>query len=495
MTRPASGEAQAAGDHILVGDGLFTDFYEIAMLAGFQRQGMLEREATFDLYFRRAPFGGGYAVAAGLGPALEHLSRLRFTDEDLAYLDGPGVFRDDFLEYLRGWRFRGRIEAAPEGSIVFAKEPILTVSGALGEAQLVETALLNIINFQTLIATKASRLRIAAGEGSIIEFGLRRAQGPDGGHSASRAAIIGGAQGSSNTAAGRDFGLEVVGTHAHAWVQAFDSELAAFRAYADAFPDACTLLLDTYDTLRSGLPNAITVARELAAGGHRLRGVRLDSGDLAYLSRHVRAALDEAGFPDARIVASNDLDEDVIESVRREGGRVDTYGVGTRLVTGNPAAALGGVYKLVDLDGQARMKLTADRAKAVVPGRKRVWRAVSEDGHYALDVISLPDEQPAPGDWVTDPGNPLNRSRMAAGLSLEDLRTTVMLDGRPTINPEDLPTLQARAREGLSRLPEGSTRLLNPHVYRVGLSPRLHALRNDLIARLEAGITDGQQPG
>ena len=323
---------------------LNTDLYELTMLAGYLEEGLADTPAVFDLFFRNNPFQGGYAVFAGLETALGYLEKLRFTDDDLAYLTGLGIFRSSFLDYLRDFRFRGTVTAPPEGTAVFANEPILTVEGDLAEAQFVETALLNIINFQTLVATKAARITHAAAGGAVIEFGLRRAQGPDGGLSAARAACVGGVKGTSNVLAGKTFGIPVKGTHAHSWIMAFPDELASFRAYAGVFPDSSILLVDTYDTLKSGIPNAITVARELRGKGHELVGVRIDSGDLAYLSREARRMFDEAGFPHVRIVASNELDEQIIDSIRSEGGRVDIYGVGTKLVTcmGEGGVALGG---------------------------------------------------------------------------------------------------------------------------------------------------------
>ncbi|WP_425544421.1 nicotinate phosphoribosyltransferase [Deinococcus depolymerans] len=461
------------------------------MMQGYFVSGLHTQDATFDLSFRRAPYRGGYAVWAGLEPALEYLSGLQFRETDLAYLGGLGVFRPDFLAALRDWRFTARVTAFPEGRAVFPHEPLLTVSGPLWEAQLVETALLNILNFQTLIATKAARCLRAAQAGApgseIVEFGARRAQGPDGALGAARAAVIGGATGTSNVEAAARYGLRVTGTHAHAWVESFPDELSAFRAYAALYPDATTLLLDTFDTLRSGLPNALTVARELRSAGHELRGVRLDSGDLAYLSARVRETLDGAGFPDVRIVASNDLSEDVIESVIRGGGRVDVYGIGTQLVTGggDGGGALGGVYKLVALGGQDRMKLTGDPAKTSVPGRKRVWRARDGTGRYALDVVTGDDEAaPRSGERVSDPGNPLRSRRVPDGLTWEDPRVVVMDAGRRTRPPEPLPDLQARTQAELRRLPDGTRRLLNPHAYHVSLSAALQGRRDALIAAL-----------
>ncbi|HXE97123.1 MAG TPA: nicotinate phosphoribosyltransferase, partial [Dongiaceae bacterium] len=318
---------------------LLTDLYELTMLAGYLEEGKTESRAVFDLYFRTNPFEGGYAVFAGLETALKFLEELCFSEEDLEYVAGLCLFKPRFIDFLREFRFRGRVTAPAEGSVVFANEPLLTVEGTLAEAQFVETALLNIINFQTLTATKAARVCHAAAGAEVVEFGLRRAQGPDGGLSASRAACVGGCRGTSNVMAGKLFGLPVRGTQAHSWVQAFPDELTAFRAYAGSFPDSTILLVDTYDTLKRGVPNAITVARELREHGHELGGIRIDSGDLAYLSREARRMLDEAGFSGVRIVVSNDLDEYVIESVRSEGGMADVYGVGTRLAT---CAGFGG---------------------------------------------------------------------------------------------------------------------------------------------------------
>ena len=397
---------------------LLTDLYELTMLAGYLEEGMAEKQAVFDLFFRTNPFEGGYAVFAGLEPALDYLEGLRFLPEELEYLQGLGIFRPRFIEFLREFRFRCTVTAPPEGTVVFANEPLVTVEGALAEAQFVETALLNIINFQTLVATKASRINHAAAGAPVIEFGLRRAHGPDGGLSCARAACVGGVRSTSNVQAGMVYGLPVRGTHAHSWVQAFPDELAAFRAYADAFPYSSILLVDTYDTLKSGIPNAITVARELRDRGHELRGVRLDSGDLAFLSRESRRMFDEAGFPGVKIVASNELDEFVISSIRDEGGRVDIYGVGTKLATcgGAGGGALGGVYKLVAVDGLPKLKVTSDIAKATLPGKKRLLRMRAADDGLIQDVICLEQEMPNAGDTVFDPCNPLQHTSLPADI-------------------------------------------------------------------------------
>jgi len=463
---------------------LLTDLYQLTMLAGYLEEGMENRSASFDLYFRTNPFKGGYAVFAGLEPALDYLEGLRFTGEDLDYLKSLKIFRPDFLDFLREFRFRGKLYAPPEGTLVFADAPLLSVEGALAEAQLVETALLNIINFQTLVATKAARIRHAAGDGTVLEFGLRRAQGPDGALSVARAACVGGVSSTSNLLAGKKLGLPVRGTHAHSWVMAFGDELESFRAYARAFPDQCVLLVDTYDSLESGVPNAIAVARELREQGHELQGIRLDSGDLAYLSRRARAMFDEAGFPEVRIVASNELDEFVIDSIREEGGEVDIYGVGTNLATcsGEGGGALGGVYKLAQYDGKPRLKVTSDPDKSTLPGRKRLLRAYSPDGCFLQDIIALAEgDSVAPGERVYAPHNPLQSRLLPGDCRLADLRPCVMEDGRRLKDPETLQEAARRCKAQLGLLPEGCLRLVNPHRYKVSISRDLSELRARLI--------------
>ncbi|HEY3307525.1 MAG TPA: nicotinate phosphoribosyltransferase [Desulfuromonadaceae bacterium] len=465
---------------------LLTDLYELTMLAGYLEQGITEKPAVFDLFFRTNPFQGAYAVFAGLGPALDYLEELQFEARELDYLRGLGLFRPRFIEFLREFSFQGQVTAPPEGTLVFANEPLVTVEGTLAEAQFIETALLNMINFQTLIATKAARICHAAQGAELIEFGLRRAQGPDGGLSASRAACIGGAVGTSNVLAGMNYDLPVRGTHAHSWVQAFPDELSAFRAYADTFPDSSILLVDTYDTLKSGLPNAIRAAKELREKGHELRGIRIDSGDLAYLSHQARLMLDHAGFNNVRIVASNELDEYVIESVRSEQGRVDIYGVGTRLATANGpgGGALGGVYKLVVIDGQPKLKVTSDIAKATLPGKKRLFRVLNMEGGFVQDVIGLDDDTLQPGETVFDPANPLQHTLLPDQFQMKDLRRVVMLAGRRTEDRENLPTMAERCRCELALLPQGCLRFINPHRYKVSISENLKGLRSRLIDAL-----------
>jgi nicotinate phosphoribosyltransferase len=474
---------------------LLTDLYELTMLAGYLEEGMTETPAVFDLFFRQNPFQGGYAIFAGLDTALDYLEGLRFEEDELAYLTGLGLFRPSFIEYLRDFRFRGTVTAPPEGTAVFANEPLLTVEGSLAEAQFVETALLNIINFQTLVATKAARISKAAAGGDVIEFGLRRSQGPDGGLSAARAAFVGGVRSTSNVLAGKTFGIPVRGTHAHSWIMAFPDELTAFRKYAEVFPDSCILLADTYDTLRSGISNAIIVARELRKQGHDLRGVRIDSGDLAYLSREARRMFDAAGFPGVKIVASNELDEYIIDSIRDEGGKVDIYGVGTKLSTcmGEGGGALGGVYKLVRVGDCPKLKVTSDLGKATLPDRKSLVRAVAPDGSFIQDVITLAGEEIRPGDTVFDPANSLQHVAIPVNARFEDLRSVVMAEGKRTSRQaETLDTAADRCSGQLHRLPEGCIRLINPHRYKVSISSGLNALR---IRLMEEVLQRSEQHG
>jgi nicotinate phosphoribosyltransferase len=465
------------------------DLYELTMLAGYFERGMHQEPATFDFFFREAPFQGAYAVLAGLDPALGWLTSLRFDESDLDYLESLRLFKGAFLAYLSAFRFKGTVTATPEGTVVFPHEPVLTVEGALAEAQIVETALLNIVNFETLIATKASRVARAASPARVIEFGARRAQGPDGALSATRAAAIGGVLTTSHLQAGKVFGLPVAGTQAHSWVMSFPSETEAFRAYAAAFPDSCVLLVDTYDTLRSGIPNAIAIAKDLESKGSKLAGVRLDSGDLALLSREARRILDEAGLGYVKILASNELDEHAIQSIRTEGGCVDLYGVGTRLVTGDGrgGGALGGVYKLVEIDAKAKLKLSGDPSKSTVPGRKRVWRVVSEGGSFEMDVVALDGERVSPGDTVFDLGHPPVHAPIPQGTLLHDIREVVMEDGARRSSPPALTAMAKRAASELRCLPEASLRLTDPEPYRVALSPGLHELRLRLIEEARAG--------
>lgn len=482
---------------------LLTDYYQLTMMGGYLKTGRRDLRACFDYTFRDLPPHTGFAIAAGLEQLLDMIGNLRFTGQDLAYLAGLGTFDDAFLEYLESFHPRCTIHAVPEGTVVFPHEPVLQIEGPLIEAQLLETVVLNTMNFQTLIATKAARIRLACGGDELVEFGLRRAQGPDGGLSGSRAAYIGGADGSSNVLAGKLFGIPARGTHAHSWVMSFDSELEAFRAYAACHPDPI-LLVDTYDTLTSGLPNAVTLFKELRAAGRSARAaVRLDSGDLARLSKAAYRMFTEAGFADPLIVASNELDEDLIADLKRQGARINSWGVGTHLITSSRHPALSGVYKLVAVQEnggawESRIKLSSNPAKMTDPGRKRVVRYYDEAGRPLADIIRLESE---PADSI-DPGQPAAPVPFAERQDLsflravwdasrcEDLLAPVMVDGVRVGPSPPLAKIRARAQEQVASLPEEVRRLRNPEIYAVGLSPRLVAEKVRLI-RQAPGVLPG----
>jgi nicotinate phosphoribosyltransferase len=469
---------------------LATDLYQLTMAQAYRHAGRTGEEAVFHLFFRRNPFGGGFAVACGLARALEFLSGFHFTREDVEYLaslrgnDGRPIFDAGFLAELGGLRLQCDVDAVPEGTVVFPYEPLVRVRGPILHAQLVETALLNLVNFETLIATKAARVCLAARGDEVIDFGLRRAQGPDGGLSASRAAYVGGAAATSNVLAGRLFGIPVRGTHAHSWVMAFDTEEEAFEAWARAQPNNCVFLVDTYDTL-AGVRRAAEVALRLRERGHEPIGVRLDSGDLAWLSIEARRILDERGLRSVRILASNDLDEHLIASLKEQGARIDLWGVGTRLVTGGDQSALGGVYKLAAIrepggPWQHRVKVSEQAAKTSNPGVQQVRRFSSAAGFLA-DVI-YDEETGLPGAPVAvDPLDPTRRKRIPPGTPGEDLLIPLMRGGKAVAEPVPLEDARARAREQVSRLHPGITRFVNPHQYPVGLSLELHELRTRLV--------------
>jgi nicotinate phosphoribosyltransferase len=470
-------------------DALLTDLYELTMAAGYVAAGRADDPATFELYFRRSPFCGGYAIAAGLEPAVRAITGIRFLPGDLAFLrqqrgaTGAPLFPEAFLEFLSGYRFRGTIRAVAEGTVVFPIEPLVQISGRLAECQLAETILLCHVNHQTLVATKAARLWEASGRGSIVEFGLRRAHGPDGALGACRAAYIGGVEATSNVLGAARFGLPARGTHAHSWVQAFGSELEAFRAFARAFPDDCILLVDTFDVLRSGLPNAITVGGELRAAGHRLAGIRIDSGDLALLSRRARAELDAAGLPHVKIVVSSDLDEFVIADIRARGGRIDVWGVGTHLTAadGEGGSALGGVYKLVEHRGEPRIKLSGPE-KTTNPGRKRIVRFHDATGRMEGDALAEPDETlPAGPVSIVDPAEPRRRERLE-GAERRELLETIVAAGEQVYDFPPLEAVRARRLEDLGRLDESYRRLRGAPAYRVGLTPALWRQKERLLA-------------
>lgn len=470
---------------------LLTDLYELTMACALWKNDLAGRETVFHLFFRRAPFKSGYTVACGLAPVVDLLSSLRFDGDDLAYLrglgdpDGRPLFEPGFLDLLGRFELACDVDAVPEGTVVYPHEPLVRVRGPVLQCQILETALLNIVNFQTLIATKAARICQAARGDPVLEFGLRRAQGIDGALAASRAAYVGGCAATSNVLAGKIFGIPVRGTHAHSWVMLFDEELEAFEAYARAMPGNCVFLVDTYDTLQ-GVRHAVAVGRRLADQGHRLLGIRLDSGDLATLSIEARRILDEAGFADARIVASNDLDEHIIASLKEQGATIGVWGVGTRLVTAHDEPALGGVYKLaaVRTPGGAwryTIKLSEQALKVSTPGVLQVRRFSSEAGFIADAIYDI--ERPPAGTWtIVDPADLLRTKEIPPDLAHEDLLVPVFRGGRCVIDPPPLEAARQRAKDQISRLHSGVRRLVNPHAYPAGLELSLHEHRT-LLAR------------
>ncbi len=471
---------------------LLTDLYQLTMAAAYWNCGRAEDEAVFHLFFRRTPFGGSYAIAAGLGDAVEWLRNYRFSPEELAYLgtmkgrDGTPLFEPGFLDYLRDLRLTVDIDAMPEGTLVFAHEPLLRVRGPLVQGQLLETALLCILNYQTLVATKAARVCEATRGEPVLEFGLRRAQGPDGAMSASRAAFIGGCAATSNVLAGQRFGIPVRGTHAHSWVMSFDSEREAFQAYARAMPHNSTFLVDTYDTL-GGVREAIEAGRWLREQGNELNGIRLDSGDLADLSIAARQLLDDAGFPDATIVASNDLDEHLIESLKQQGARISLWGVGTKLVTAYDQPALGGVYKLgairrADGSWDHKVKLSEQPVKISNPGVLQVRRFQDERG-FVGDVIYDDSTGAPPPNTAVDVADPSRHWHPRNGETGTDVLVPILRAGKVVVEPEPLVVCQARAKEQLAQLPATMRRFLNPKPYFVGLAEDLHETKLRLIAK------------
>lgn len=456
--------------------GTYTDLYQLTMGQVYFLKGTGSRQAVFDYFFRKIPFDGGYVVFAGLGELLPILHELHFSKQDLEYLRSIGL-HSDFIGHLKSFRFRGNLYSAREGEIVFPGEPIVRVEGSILEAQIVETVLLNLLNFQSLVATKAARIRYVAGDKMLSDFGLRRAQGL-GGYHASRAAAIGGFQSTSNVKAALDFGIPAAGTMAHSFIQSYENELSAFRDFAEKRPDSCVLLVDTYDTLRSGVPNAITVAKEMEQRSKKLSAIRLDSGDLAYLSKQARKMLDDAGLHYVSIAVSNQLDEHVIKSLADQHAPIDFYGVGTNLVTCAPDAALDGVYKLAHFDGKPRIKLSENLKKVTLPDRKQVYRIVTEDGNlYGADIITLHDESAV--DLMHHPVDP-EKSLSVAGLKKENLLHEVMKDGKITGELPGLKDISEYCRRQLGRLAPEHKRFQNPHIYKVGISARLRDLRNEL---------------
>jgi nicotinate phosphoribosyltransferase len=474
---------------------LLTDLYQLTMAYGYWKLGRADQEAAFHLFFRDAPFGGSYAVAAGLERALDLVADYRFESSDIEYLaglsgaDGQTLFDPGFLEYLQNLKLTCHVDAMPEGTVAFAREPLVRVTGPILQCQLLETPLLTMINFQTLIATKAARMALASRGEPVIEFGLRRAQGIDGGISASRAAYIGGCSSTSNVLAGKLYGIPVKGTHAHSWVMAFDDEMEAFEGYAEALPNNCLLLVDTYDTL-SGVHRAVEIGKKLRDRGQKLLGIRLDSGDLAYLSIEARRILDEAGFEDAVIVGSSDLDEQIIESLKSQGARISVWGVGTKLATAYDQPALGGVYKLGAVrsmgatgqwDGwQPKLKISDQSAKSTIPGILQV-RRYSTHERFVGDMIY--DELLGIDDRleIVDPKDATRRKHIPMDAESMDLLQPVVRDGKVVAERETLKQIRQRARDQLARLHPTIRRLLHSHEYPAGLDVGLHEQRDRMI--------------
>jgi nicotinate phosphoribosyltransferase len=456
--------------------GTYTDLYQLTMAQVYYLTGRQHRPAVFDYFFRKLPYDGGYVVFAGLGSVLKMLEEFRFTPDDLDYLKSIGL-HSEFVDSLGEFRFRGNVFAAREGEVIFPNEPVLRVEGDVIEAQIVETLLLNIINFQSLIATKAARMHTVAAGRVLCDFGLRRAQGL-GGYHATRAAVVGGFTATSNVKGAQDFGVRCVGTMAHAFVQGYEDELSAFRAFAEHRPENCVLLVDTYDTLRSGVPNAITVAHEMTLRGYRLQGIRLDSGDLAYLSTQSRKMLNDAGLDYVKITASNQLDEFVIKSLIDQQAPIDIFGVGTSLVTGPPDAALDGVYKLSVLDGQPRIKLSENIRKTTLPGAKQVFRYFGEgDLFLGADAVAF-EGDPAPAA-MHHPFEP-DKSLVLTAYSHEPLLHLAMRNGQTVDVELSLKDISRYSQERLKRLPQEYKRFYNPHIYKVGIGERVLEERNRL---------------
>ena len=467
---------------------LLTDLYQLTMVGGYYLLGKKDQKANFDYFFRKIPEDGGFCVAAGLEQLIDYIQNIRFNKEDLNYLRNLGIFPPEVLEYFHNLRFTGDLYAVPEGTLVFPQEPIIRVTAPLPEAQLIETALLNILNFQTLVATKAARVCIAANDDPVIEFGVRRAQGPDGGLSAARASFIGGARATSNLMAGKVYGIPVRGTLAHSWVESFSSELESFQAYGKIYPKNCLLLVDTYDTLRSGIPNAIKMGKELREKNQGdLAGVRLDSGDLTFLSREARRMLDEAGFDRTLILGSSDLDEWLIESIKKQGAEIDLWGVGTRLVTSFSCPALGGVYKLSAIlengSMQPKLKVSDDPEKTTNPGVKKVIRFYDEKNFIRGDVIVLEDETFPRGEPVkayhpmlshihkTYPGN----------FKKEEILIPIFRGGKLVYKNPSLQKIQENTLQNLKYLRPEQKRLQNPHIYHVSLGENLFQQKQELL--------------
>lgn len=476
---------------------LFTDLYELTMAYGYWQSGMAEKEAVFNLFFRQHPFKGGFTITCGLEYAIDFMENFKLTASDVEYLrtlqgnDNKRLFEEGFLEYLQIMTFECDVDAIPEGTIVFPHEPLIRIKGPLIQAQILESALLNIINFQSLIATKAARICLAAQGEPVLEFGLRRAQGFDGAMVATRAAFLGGCSATSNVLAGKVFGIPVKGTHAHSWIMSFDEELEAFKAYAKALPNNCTFLVDTYDTLE-GVKRAIEVGQWLRTQGHEMIGIRLDSGDLTYLSIEARKLLDDAGFPKAQIVATNDLDENIIQSIKEQGGRINVWGVGTKLITAYDQPALGGVYKLAAIrdrgtDWKYKVKVSEQSLKVSNPGIQQV-RRYQRNGEHIADVIYDEQADLKAGCVMVDPLDMTRQKRIAADTDFEDLLKPVFRNGKKVYELPKITEIKERAQKSLQGFHSGVKRFVNPHQYPVGIEKSLYSLRTELILQARESV-------
>ena len=473
---------------------LLTDLYELTMMQGYYEKGQNEN-VIFDVFFRQNPCNNGYSVCAGLDQVIDYIKNLHFTYDDVDYLRGLGIVKEDFLHYLSGFHFSGDIYAIPEGTVVFPKEPLLKVVAPIMEAQLVETAILNIINHQSLIATKTSRIVFAANGDGIMEFGLRRAQGPDAGLYGARAAMIGGCVGTSNVLAGQMFDVPVMGTHAHSWIMSFPDEYTAFKTYAEMYPDNCTLLVDTYDTLKSGVPNAIRVFQEFKDAGKPLikYGIRLDSGDLAYLSKEARKMLDEAGFPEATICASNDLDEFLLHDLKMQGAAIDSWGVGTNLITSKDCPSFGGVYKLAAIQNEKgefvpKIKISENTEKITNPGNKTIYRIYEKaSGKIKADLICFADEviDPKQDLLLFDPMDTWKKTKLAGGTyTVREILLPIFKNGECLYKSPTLKEIAAYCREEKDTLWDETKRLFYPHRVYVDLSQKLYAVKQSLLDQM-----------
>ena len=477
---------------------LLTDFYELTMMQGYLKSGKHKEKVIFDMFYRKNPCGNGFAICCGLEQVIEYIRNLHFSEEDIDYLRSLGTFDEDFIEYLRGFHFTGDIYAIPEGTVVFPKEPLIKVIAPVIEAQLVETAILNLVNHQSLIATKAYRVVHAAQGDGVMEFGLRRAQGPDAGIYGARAAVIAGCIGTSNVYAGQKFHMPVLGTHAHSWIMSFPTELEAFKAYARLYPNNCILLVDTYDTLKSGVKNAILCYDAMKEEGITLKrfGIRLDSGDLAYLSKKARKMLDEAGYPDAILSASNDLDENLIESLKAQGACITSWGVGTNLITSESQPSFGGVYKLAATysdDGKwvPKIKLSENSEKITNPGNKQIYRIIEKDsGKVFADYIALEDETFSEKEDLVlfDPIDTWKKSTLKGGsYEMRPLLVPIFLGGKLVYNCPSVEEIKAHCKREQESLWEECRRLTNPHAVHVDLSDKLYEMKKGLLAQYSRG--------